>query len=224
LPEACEVRLEAVEDEPVAFGEIPPAATVEQERLRVPEGGRNRDVELVLATEGPEPDVVEPRLVQLAGREEVRELERADEPLLMTEAHRVRLDDEVPEQRPRLIAAVIFVPRSGDGQEMPPPHAVQLAVGDPVRMDELPELGKQLPREWLVSAEALCLGDEPQQVLRVASTQRRQGTQRYDEWRMYSTPRLGELVSSARQCVRYARERRAARRVVRSCGKATRGE
>ncbi len=69
------MRLELIEDEPIALGEVAAAAAVEEERLRVPEGRRNRDVELVLDAAGPEPDVVEPCPMEFSGREEVRQLQ-----------------------------------------------------------------------------------------------------------------------------------------------------
>ena len=162
--------LKPIEDEPVALGEVPIAATVEEERLRVPQGRGDRDVQLVRDVQGSEPDLVQPGLAQLSERVEVRNLEGARVSPLMLEADRVCLGHEIPEERVGFITLVLVsVSWSADGDEVPPSHPVQLAVRHPVGLHELPELDEQLSGEGLVAAECLRLGNEVQKALGVGS-------------------------------------------------------
>ncbi len=101
--------------------------------------------------------------------------------------------DEVPEDR--VVALVVVLTRPSDVQESTSSHPVQLAVRDPIRMDELSELDQQFLGEGLVATEALRLADESQQALRVAPSECRHGSQRYDECRMDSSPGPREPVS-----------------------------
>lgn len=174
--------LKTIEYEPVTLGEVPVAGTVEEERLRVPKGGGNRDVQFVRDVQGTEPDLVQPGLVQLSARVEVRDLQCAAVSPLVLEADRVCLDHEVPEERVGFITlAVVLVSWSTDMVEVPLPNPVQLAVRHPVGLDELPELDEQIPGKGLVPAEVLRLGDEVQQAFGIGSRQVRHGPQRYDE-------------------------------------------
>ncbi len=60
MPEAGEMRLQEVEDEPISLREVAAlASTVEQERLRMPKGRGNRNIELVLNAHRSEPELVE---------------------------------------------------------------------------------------------------------------------------------------------------------------------
>src|SRR5262249_62362642 len=74
-PQPREVRLQEVEHEPVALGEVGRAGrTVEEKRLRVPERRWKRDVQLVLYAHRPEPQRVDPASTQTAERDEVGQL------------------------------------------------------------------------------------------------------------------------------------------------------
>ena len=132
--------------------------------------------------QGTEPDVVQSCSAKLSERVEVRDLQGTRVSKLVSEADRVCLDDEVPEERVGFITlAVVLISRSTDLVEVPLPDSVQLVVRHPVGLHELPELGEQLPREGLIAAERLRLGNEVQQSLGVGSRQVRHGSQRYDE-------------------------------------------
>jgi hypothetical protein len=83
-PDPREMRLQEIEEEPVAFGEVAAAAAAtEEKRLRVPERRRNRHHQLVLDVLRREPGVVDPGSVQLALGQEVGEFEGADFSLLL---------------------------------------------------------------------------------------------------------------------------------------------
>jgi hypothetical protein len=113
----------------------------------------------------------------------------------MANACGVLAADDVPEDPfVTIVTIVVVLTRATDAPEKAPPYAVQLAVGDPVGVHELTELDEQFPCERLVPAEALRLANEPQQSLRIAPSECRQGTQRYDECRMDSTFGLNEPV------------------------------
>jgi hypothetical protein len=83
LPQSRQMRLEAIEDQPVALGEVATAAATEEKGLRVPERRGNGDFDLMLDPEWPEPVVVHPCPVQFARRQEVGELDRPEVPLLL---------------------------------------------------------------------------------------------------------------------------------------------
>jgi hypothetical protein len=76
-----------------------------------------------------------------------------------------------------------------------PADIVGLVVCHPVRFDQPSELDEQLRRKRLVTAEALRLGNKAKQPLGIAVRECRHGSQRYDECRMDSTPRSGEVLS-----------------------------
>jgi hypothetical protein len=77
-------------------------------------------------------------------------------------------------------------------------HSAAVALVNTVELGERrSEQPEQLGREGLIAADALGFGDEAEQSLGVACGERRHGLQRYDECRMDSTPRSGELLSRA---------------------------
>ena len=96
-PEVVEVRLKEVENKPVALAELASPAA-EDERLRVARRRGDANVELVLDAERPQPDVVEARAVQFALSKEVRHPQRAEEPLRVSQANRMLLNHDVPEE------------------------------------------------------------------------------------------------------------------------------
>ena len=64
---------------------------------------------------------------------------------------------------------IVFIIGPDDLQERPPAHAIELVVGHVVGGDEAAELDEQVGREGLIAADAFRLGDEAEQLLRVAS-------------------------------------------------------
>ena len=82
-PDPRQMRLQQIEDEPVALGEVAAAAATEEKRLRVPERRGNRHLELVLDVSRCEEAVVDPGPVQLALGQEVGELDCAEVTLLL---------------------------------------------------------------------------------------------------------------------------------------------
>src|SRR5512132_2772143 len=93
------MRLEQIENEPVALGEVPAAApAIEEKRLRMPKRRWNRHLELLLDVEGGEPEVVRPSPVQLALGQEGVELDSADVPLLLAYAERMLLQEKAPDR------------------------------------------------------------------------------------------------------------------------------
>jgi hypothetical protein len=181
-PEVGEVRLERLEDVPVAFGEVPPGAAVEQERLRVPRRRGNGDVELVLDSVRPEPHGVDVRAVQLRERHEVGKLERAELPGVVTSADRM-LGGDFPVRHIGPVGVVVF--RNADRQAETLPDPVLLAVRHPVGRDQLPQLHEHVLRERLVTADFGGVGDEAKHVLRIACGEARHGPSKdttNDEW------------------------------------------
>jgi hypothetical protein len=75
LPEPRQVRLQTVEEEPVALAEVAAARSKEEKCFRVPQGRRNRNCHFILDSLRPIPALVEPRPVQFPLGEEVRDLE-----------------------------------------------------------------------------------------------------------------------------------------------------
>jgi hypothetical protein len=78
----------------------------------------------------------------------------------VTEADRVLVHHDPPKEPFVELLHVVLVADPVDLEAAAAAHAVELAVADPVRLDELAELHEQLAREGLVAAQALGLGDE----------------------------------------------------------------
>jgi len=110
--------------------------------------------------------------MELRLRQEVGELERAEDALLVLTTDGVLVEHDVPAfvrelggPRPRPVG-----PR--DFEAAAPAHAIELAVGDRVGRYELAQPDEVRRRERLVASQVVCLGDEVEQPLRVACLQR----------------------------------------------------
>jgi hypothetical protein len=168
------VRLQALENEAVALREVTSDAA-EHKRLRMPRRRRKRDVERVVDPRRPEPKLRELRALELAAREEVTELERGEATRVEVVAHRVGSRDHLPVvvfaalgERRRWEA---FVAGPVHVHEAALPNPVLLGVRNPIGRHEPAELREQRRRERLVSGERVGLGDECEDLLRVACSE-----------------------------------------------------
>ena len=80
---------------------------------------------------------------------------------MMAHAHGMGNADEVPEELLwNIVLAIVLVTGSRDAEEIPAPYAIELAVGDPVGLDEPPQLDKQIAGEGLIAVDSFRLADE----------------------------------------------------------------
>ena len=78
----------------------------------------------------------------------------------MAQTDGVGVDHEVPEELVWYIVTVFLVTGSRNLEEIPAPHAIELVVGDPVGLDEPPQLDEQVAREGLIAVDGFRLADE----------------------------------------------------------------
>ena len=81
----------------------------------------------------------------------------------------------------RFVLFVVVVAPPRHEQEQAPVDVVGLVVADVIRLDQPAEFGEQLRGERLVAADALGVGGEAKQPLRIGSRERCHAVQRYDE-------------------------------------------
>jgi hypothetical protein len=114
--------------------------------------------------------------VELFARQEIRELERLEAPFPAPAADRVLHDHDVPEDVVLVVVGVLFLAVPLDGEELSPPHEIQLLVPhEIVGRYQASELDEQVGRERLIAADAFRLGDEAEQPLRVSCGECRHG-------------------------------------------------
>ena len=87
------------------------------------------------------------------------------------------LHNDLPEDlRIDLFFAAVVVAGASDAAEQSSADAVQLAVRDPVGLHKPPNLDEELAREGLGAADALGIGNEAEQPLRIPHGKSRHST------------------------------------------------
>jgi hypothetical protein len=172
-PKPGEVRRQELEDEPVARREVASGLPIEHERLRMPRRRLEANLEFVCDAPWLEELIVEAVSAQLTLRDHIREPQSAEASILSPSLANRMLVHELPMVVVNVYGLIVLVAGARQVDQRTPVDVVDLGIGDPVGLDQAPELNEQFPSEGPVAAEVVGLGHEPKHLLCVAVRDRR---------------------------------------------------